>query len=87
MLACKERRTQKVEASFAVDGHSHTIAEDFWVTEARLAHTVLHVAGIRAVHHCARQQKSLLEVFAQFLYSVMHERGHYEYRRLHGVEY
>ncbi|TNN72370.1 hypothetical protein EYF80_017409 [Liparis tanakae] len=32
VLARQECRAQEVEASFAVDCHSYTIAEDFWVT-------------------------------------------------------
>lgn len=58
MLACEECRAQEVEASFTVDCHSYTIAENFWVTQARLAHAILHEARVRAVHHCRREQKT-----------------------------
>lgn len=60
MLTCEESRTQEVESPFAVDGYSHAVAENLWVTQARLTHAVLHQAGIRTVHHCRGAQGATL---------------------------
>lgn len=46
MLAREERRSQEVEASLAVDSDAESVAEDFWVTKARLSHAVLHQARV-----------------------------------------
>lgn len=63
MLACEERRPQEVEASLAVDGHGHSVAEDFWVTQAGLSHAVLHQAGVRTVHHCRADHRGEVQQY------------------------
>lgn len=60
MLTCEECRTKEVEASFTMDRHRHTIAENFRVMQPRLAHTVLHEARVWTVHHCRRRQQNTL---------------------------
>lgn len=56
MLACEESRSQEVEAPLAVDRNRDAVAEHFWVTQARLAHAVLHEAGVGTVDHCRTEQ-------------------------------
>lgn len=58
MLAHEESGTQEVESPFAVDGYSHAVAENLWVTQARLTYAVLHQAGVRTVHHCRGEQRA-----------------------------
>lgn len=60
MLAREKSGTQEVESPFAVDGYSHAVAENLWVTQTRLTHAVLHQAGVRTVHHCRGEQRATL---------------------------
>lgn len=56
--------TQKVESAFAVDGHSHGVAENLRGTQAGLANAVLHQARVRTVHHCREEPRATLLTWA-----------------------
>lgn len=72
MLTCEECRAQQVKASFTVDCHSYAIAEDLWVTQARLAHTILHMTRVRTVYHWRKEKETLLET----IQIVIMDRNH-----------